>query len=245
MNEAYVDLKEKLSRLQWLLRRQRMANHAERGPAGDASRGQGRVLAMLKIQPEISTKDLSYLLGIRQQSLNELLGKLERAEYVTRTPAENDRRVMIVRLTDKGKEVKSEEPNLGDIFGVLSEEEQATFGEYLDRINNSLEEKLGPDEDGDREAWMQKFRERMGDERFEQLAGRGGWHGYWQAEMAGYGRGLRHGNPPPPCGRHGRERFEGGFDGPMPRRHRGEPHGHRPERWENPPTEPMEPEDEA
>ena len=69
------ELFKKLERLQWLLHRQHQQLHAARGPFADPTRGQGRVLAILKMQPEISTKDLSYLLDIRQQSLSEQTGK--------------------------------------------------------------------------------------------------------------------------------------------------------------------------
>lgn len=67
------ELFEKVMRLQWLLQRQHLKTHGERVPFSDPTRGQGRVLALLKMQSEISTKDLSYLLNIRQQSLSELL----------------------------------------------------------------------------------------------------------------------------------------------------------------------------
>lgn len=54
-------------------------------------------------QAEIrSFADLSYLLGIRQQSLN----KLEKSGYVERRPSEADRRVMVVHLTEKGKTIQ-------------------------------------------------------------------------------------------------------------------------------------------
>lgn len=169
MNEQYRELYEKLSRLQWLLHRHHLQTHAERGPMADPTRGQGRVLAMLKLQPQISTKDLSYLLGIRQQSLNELLGKLEKAEYVTRVPSESDRRVMLVTLTEKGRQQEqAAEPDLGDILDCLSQPEQLAFGEYLDRVIAALESRLGV-EGEEMEAWQNAARSRMGDEMFERL----------------------------------------------------------------------------
>ncbi len=41
-------------------------------------KGQGRVLALLKMQPEIMQKELGYLLDISTQALAELLNKLEK-----------------------------------------------------------------------------------------------------------------------------------------------------------------------
>lgn len=169
MNSNYDALYEKLSHLQWLLQRYHIYNRSERGPFADPTRGQGRVLAMLKMQPEISTKDLSYLLGIRQQSLNELLNKLEKAGYVVREPSETDRRVMLVKLTEKGKEEHSLNTDYSDIFDCLSSEEQKTLDDYLDRIIAALEKQLGIEDSDDMESWMKSARSRMGDDMFERM----------------------------------------------------------------------------
>ena len=58
MNDMYTATYEKLSTLQWLMKRRQMFSQAESGRFADSTRGQGRILAMLKIQPEIATKDL-------------------------------------------------------------------------------------------------------------------------------------------------------------------------------------------
>ena len=143
-NELY----EKLARLQWLLHKQHIRGHAEGGPMADTARGQGRILAVLKLRDAISAKDLSYLLGVHISSLNELLSKLEKSGHVTREPSEQDKRVMLVRLTDKGR--SAEEPGTADfsgIFACLSAGEQEAFGEYLDRVIAALMEKLGYDDE--------------------------------------------------------------------------------------------------
>lgn len=163
------ELLEKIMRLQWLLQRQHQQRHSARGPFTDPTRGQGRVLALLKIQPEISTGDLSYLLGIRQQSLSELLGKLEKAGYITRTPLENDRRVMMVKLTEKGKAAQQEPPEFSGLFDCLTPEEQETLNSYLDRIISKAEAELGVDNREDMEQWMEQARSRMGEDAFEHL----------------------------------------------------------------------------
>ena len=56
----------------------------------DPHRGQGRVLAILAENPEISQKKLSFLLDMRNQSLSELLAKLEKAGLITRVPSEEE-----------------------------------------------------------------------------------------------------------------------------------------------------------
>lgn len=169
MDNNYQDLYEKLSRLQWLMHRHHLHNYTTCGPFANPSRGQGRVLALLKMQPEISTKDLAYLMGIRHQSLNELLNKLEKAEYITRTPSEADRRVSLVKLTDKGKSQQQEQQDVSDIFDCLKQEEQIALADYLDRIIAALTTQLGIDDDEDAANWRRAARSRMGNEMFENL----------------------------------------------------------------------------
>lgn len=198
--DTYTELFEKLVRLQWLLQRQRMQGHAGRGPCADPTRGQGRVLAMLKLQPEISTKDLSYLLGIRQQSLNELLNKMEKSGYVERVPSEADRRVMMVRLTEKGRAEEQADTDSPGIFNCLSHEEQEAFGNYLDRIIAALEEQIGAEPDKEEwEGWIQTARSRMGEEQFERLmamrCGPDGQGGRFGRDMGGFGRDRHPGHP--------------------------------------------------
>lgn len=207
MNDMYTATYEKLSTLQWLMKRRQMFSQAESGRFADSTRGQGRILAMLKIQPEIATKDLAYLLGIRQQSLNELLNKLEKNSYVERRPSEKDRRVMVVHLTEKGKEAQEPETNHQEFLGCLSPEELQQFGGYLDRIIAAFRMGAGRSEDDDAMAdWMDKARERMGDEQFEQLMS------MRERAFGPFGRGAKPDHIP------GAERFSPDYDGPVPDR---------------------------
>lgn len=207
MDDIYTAIYEKLSTLQWLMKRRQMFSQAESGPFADSTRGQGRILAMLKIQPEIATKDLAYLLGIRQQSLNELLNKLEKNSYVERRPSEKDRRVMVVHLTEKGKEAQEPEANYQEFLGCLSPEELQQFGTYLDRIIAAFQMGSGRSDDEDTMAdWMDKARERMGDEHFEQLMS------MRERAFGSFGRGAKPDHIP------GAERFSPDYDGPVPDR---------------------------
>lgn len=174
MKDKYTELYERLSRLQWLLQRRHIMNHAEYGPFADTTRGQGRVMAALKMQSEISTKDLSYLLGITVPSLNELLNKLEKSGHLVRVPSEADKRVMVIQLTEKGKDAQPTDTDYSGIFNCLEEEEQEMFGDYLDRVINSLEAQVGnvPDEEAINH-WMKGALSRMGDERFSNFMKQG------------------------------------------------------------------------
>ena len=207
MIDQTMELSEKLSRLQWLMHKHHLRTHAENGPMADPTRGQGRIFAILKMQDGISTKDLSYLLGIRVSSLNELLAKMEKNGYLKREPSPTDKRIMLNWLTEKGRDETPQEWNPDAMFACLSAEEQAVFSGYLDRLIGAIEAELGEEADEDlRDWWTRGGRERMGNEMFDRFAA------------------MRHGRPgpddrpgPPPCGR---ERRWDGFphDGRFPGR---------------------------
>lgn len=148
MEENKTDLPALFARLGELMYRHQHRSHRLHGPAADPHRGQGRVMALLKMQPEISQRELSFLLDIRPQSLGELLAKLERAGYIEREASATDRRVMDIRLTDKGREAA--EPASGDdsLFRDLDDEERERLGDYLSRIIARLEEDLADDRSG-------------------------------------------------------------------------------------------------
>lgn len=162
-----VELREKLSRLLWLSHRSNMHKGGMHGLLGDQTRGQGRVIAILKMQNEISTKDLSYLLGIRIQSLNELLAKLEKNGYIVRDQNESDRRIIMIRLTQKGKDIEKKEVERDQIFDCLTDGEKVMFGECIDKISDSLAQRIDNDaiyKDFDMEA----MRTRLGD-KFDKM----------------------------------------------------------------------------
>ena len=143
MENNEQDLLEKFYQLTWLLRRSMIGHLRDRGPMGAPYQGQGRILSLLKLKPEISQKELAHILNIRSQSLGELLAKLERSGYITRTPSEVDRRGMDIRLTESGKAVSEQdvEPaHQESFFDCLNEEEQTTLSDYLERLIKNLEE---------------------------------------------------------------------------------------------------------
>jgi DNA-binding MarR family transcriptional regulator len=198
MSKYEFDLEEKLQRLVWLWHRYTRKHHQGHGPMADTSRGQGRVLAALKMQPEISTRDLAYLLGIRTQSLNELLSKLEKAEFITRKQADEDKRVILVQITEKGRQEEQQKSEFTAIFDSLNEDEQKNFSAYVDRIIAALEAEIGEDQNDEDAELLRAAKDRLGD-NFERLLA------------------MRHGGNP---FRHGR----GGFDdSSVP--HFGHPHG--------------------
>lgn len=121
----------------------RNKNTSKAGPLGDTTRGRGRVLALLKHQDGVSTKDMATVMGIRVSSLNEVLSKMEKEGYVERTPSPDDRRVMLVWLTDKGKAVQLPNQNLPSLlFGSLTQSAQNQMSVYFEQMISALQDDL-------------------------------------------------------------------------------------------------------
>ena len=168
--DVNVMLCEKLISLQHLIVRRRFAVKGA-GPVSDPTRGQGRILALLKVKDGLSTKDMSNVLDIRTSSLNEMLGKLECKGYVAREQSEEDGRVMVVKLTDEGRAVEQPTAKAGatDMFDCLADAEKEAFGSYLDRLIATLEGEIGECEEGGFEALRRQreeaFRRLFGDDQ--------------------------------------------------------------------------------
>ena len=94
----------------------------------------------------MSQKDLAFLLGIRPQSISEMLGKLEEQGFIERRTDENDKRVTKVFLTEKGREhaehcAETHQAMAADVFSVLSEEEKDQLMTILEKLSNALEQR--------------------------------------------------------------------------------------------------------
>ena len=143
-----------------------------RGPVEDPTRGQGRILAALKLQDNIPTKDLAYILGMRVASLNEHLVKMEAGGLITREQSPEDKRVMLIKLTEDGRTVEQLHPEKPNAFETLTDEQVEQLDTILDRMIEHLEsvnsdgEGLAPS-DTDFTSWSERARSRMGDDKFE------------------------------------------------------------------------------
>lgn len=157
MEDKNAAIVERLSRIDALMKRyqgQRFRGGRRGGRRGMANphRGQGRVLTLLRLQPEITQKDLGYLLDMRTQSLGELLSKLEKAGYITKEPSETDRRSMVVKLTPEGakaaENLVDSEDEWSVVLGDFTEEESNQFIALLDKLIASLERAAEAEGDG-------------------------------------------------------------------------------------------------
>ena len=106
------------------------------------TKGQGRLIILLKRKDNLSTKELSEILNISVTSLNETLNKLEQQNLIRKVPSPKDKRVLLVELTEDGRSLEFKNHEDVDIFDTLSEEEEENLNEYLNRLTVALHNKF-------------------------------------------------------------------------------------------------------
>lgn len=111
---------------------------AQQKKMNNISRGQGRVLAILKKKDNISTKNLAIILGISVSALNSLLTKLEKNGYIVKESSMEDKRVLLVKLTEKGRNFEIKPSVDYTIFDCLDNTQKQEFDKYLNKIINEL-----------------------------------------------------------------------------------------------------------
>ena len=105
----------------------------------DGKGGQNRILHILAKHGEMSQRDLTERIGIQPGSASEILGKLERAGYITRKPEETDKRTFVVSLTEagsaKGAELERERgARISELFSVFSDQEKEQMLSMAERL---------------------------------------------------------------------------------------------------------------
>ncbi len=105
--------------------------------------GQHRILAVLAHDGDMTQRELTEKLGIQPGSASELIGKLERSGWITRTESDEDRRTADVHLTESGKahldESRQHKPEL---FSALNDDEKAQLVSLLEKLCADWREKL-------------------------------------------------------------------------------------------------------
>ena len=112
---------------------------------------QSRALRMLEEDGEMTQRQLQDLMGIQQGSLSELVKKLEDQGLITRACAPEDRRQLLIRITDEGirqssihREQRRKEGL--ELTQALSEEEQRQLRELLTKLLDSWERRQREEE---------------------------------------------------------------------------------------------------
>ena len=143
MSEKELVLVEQFMRLHWLIPRYVHQYHKTSDPFANSYSGQGRVLRLMQRKQKATQKELAEILGMRSQSLGELLEKKKKKGYILRSQSKTDKRVVEITLTELGKtarpEVNNGEFNY-EIFSCFSDEEQEQLYDYFSRMIAHLEQ---------------------------------------------------------------------------------------------------------
>lgn len=112
----------------------------------DVRGGQGRILSILKENGEMTQRELTEQLGIQPGSASEIIGKLEKAGLLIRTPNPTDRRTADISLTEAGAaraaeaEAKTKDRR-EELMDALTEDEKAALLPMLEKLCAAWEDK--------------------------------------------------------------------------------------------------------
>ena len=143
------DLTKSLLEMYHLLHRYHLMWYGKNFGGLDPWQGQGRILKALHKMHSVTQKELGYILDLRPQSLGELLQKLEMNGYIIRYRSKEDKRAMIVELTDKGETFQLQRPNYEELYVGLSKAERKALQESIDKITVELHDWIQRELDND------------------------------------------------------------------------------------------------
>ncbi|MDY2777506.1 MAG: MarR family transcriptional regulator [Collinsella sp.] len=115
-----------------------VAQKVSGNPAANTLHGQGRILALLATQDEMRQRDICKELGIRPQSLGEMLAKLEKAGLIERRSIGASNHALAVKITQTGRETLEECPRISSFSG-FTDEELIQCANYLERIATEID----------------------------------------------------------------------------------------------------------
>jgi DNA-binding MarR family transcriptional regulator len=114
----------------------------------DISYGQYKVISVIHNHGPISVGNLGRLVGSAQSTTSEMVARLTKAGLVTKVRGPYDGRVVMVELTDQGRQLmrrrrKRVREAYQRLFGRLSSEEREKFVESLRSLNDILQKTNG------------------------------------------------------------------------------------------------------
>ena len=101
--------------------------------------GTGRILSVLNNVPEMTQTEMAERLNIRPQSLTRILTEIEGKGLIVRKRKEDDRRTVMVSITEEGKtayrEISEKRKKTAEaVFGFLSSDEKDTLERLLTKV---------------------------------------------------------------------------------------------------------------
>ena len=105
---------------------------------------QGRILHVLWENDGISNRELSKKSGLAMSSLTTMFERMEEKKLLERRVDENDKRKILIFLTDYAKSLKSEYDEISDkmteiSFEGISDEERLAFEATLEKVLYNFE----------------------------------------------------------------------------------------------------------
>lgn len=102
-------------------------------------------LVFINEHPNAPVKNFAATLGLQLSSASGLLDRMAKAGMIKRTHSREDRRVVLLNLTAKGKSMLEEitlqkQKSLADIFSPLTPEERTIFLELMQKVVSRLDE---------------------------------------------------------------------------------------------------------
>ncbi|HEY9247405.1 MAG TPA: MarR family transcriptional regulator [Candidatus Methanoperedens sp.] len=105
--------------------------------------GQGRILFVLWQKDGISIQELAKKTSLGKSTLTTMLDRLEKSEHLRRVPSREDRRKIIIKLTEKDRKYQNAYMGVSNemselFYGGFSASEIKEFENYLKRILANL-----------------------------------------------------------------------------------------------------------
>ncbi len=100
------------------------------------------VLRLLKERGPMSQQDIQKAMDIQAGSISELLSKLELKGFIEKKRREDDRRKVVITLTDKGEELSATDTatSLHERYEILTDEEMKQLIFLLEKLLGSWDE---------------------------------------------------------------------------------------------------------
>jgi DNA-binding MarR family transcriptional regulator len=109
------------------------------------TRVQWIALYYLKTMKKISQRDLSNLMNVKDSSAGRLIDRLERDGFIERERNDADRRVIYIKLTEKGEQLISDLMPIGiqfndDLLAGIDEQEIMIYEKVLKKMISNIAE---------------------------------------------------------------------------------------------------------
>ena len=107
------------------------------------SPAQGRILFVLWNKDGISIQELAKKTSLGKSTLTSMLDRLEQAGFVKRVPSKEDRRTILIKLTEKDREcqdlyTKITNEKTALFYKEFTSKEIVVFENYLQRVLDNL-----------------------------------------------------------------------------------------------------------